>query len=42
MKRAHLIRHLEQHGCLFVREGGKRLVYINPSARRSSTVGLAM
>jgi hypothetical protein len=23
MKRADLIRHLEQHGCLFVREGGK-------------------
>ncbi len=38
MKRADLIRHLEQHGCRFLREGGKHVVYINPLARRSSSV----
>jgi mRNA interferase HicA len=38
MKRADLIRHLEQHGCRFAREGGKHVVYVNPIARRSSSV----
>jgi predicted RNA binding protein YcfA (HicA-like mRNA interferase family) len=38
MKRADLIRHLEQHGCRFVREGGKHVVYLNSEARRSSSV----
>jgi len=38
MKRIDLIRHLEQHGCEFLREGGEHTVYINRAARRSSSV----
>ena len=29
MKRRHLVRHLEHHGCELLREGGKHTVYIN-------------
>jgi len=38
MKRADLIRHIESHGCLFVREGGKHTVYRNPATGISATV----
>jgi len=38
MKRADLIRHLESHGCLFVREGAKHTVYRNPVNGQSSTI----
>jgi mRNA interferase HicA len=38
LKRADLIRHLENHGCVLLREGGKHSVYFNPAARRTSTV----
>jgi predicted RNA binding protein YcfA (HicA-like mRNA interferase family) len=38
MKRADLIRHLERCGCQFLREGGNHTVYINPPARKSSSV----
>ncbi|MGA2194538.1 MAG: type II toxin-antitoxin system HicA family toxin [Bryobacteraceae bacterium] len=38
MKRADLIRHLERSGCQFLREGGNHTVYINPPARKSSSV----
>jgi predicted RNA binding protein YcfA (HicA-like mRNA interferase family) len=38
MKRIDLIRHLEQHGCEFLREGGEHTVYINRAARTSSSV----
>jgi mRNA interferase HicA len=38
MKRTDLIRHLEQHGCEFFREGGRHTVYVNRAAQRSSTV----
>ena len=38
MKRTDLIRHLEQHGCLLLREGGSHSVYVNRAARRTSTV----
>jgi predicted RNA binding protein YcfA (HicA-like mRNA interferase family) len=38
MKRADLIRHLEQHGCALLREGGKHSVYVNRSRGKSSTV----
>ncbi|MCU0352123.1 MAG: type II toxin-antitoxin system HicA family toxin [Cytophagales bacterium] len=38
MKRADLIRHLEQHGCVFVREGGSHTVYRNPATGAFSTV----
>lgn len=30
MKRRDLIRHLEHHGCEFLREGGNHTVYVNP------------
>jgi LAO/AO transport system kinase len=30
MKRTDLIRHIEAHGCVFVREGGKHTIYKNP------------
>ncbi len=38
MKRADLVRHLEQHGCLLLREGGSHSVYVNRAARKTSTV----
>lgn len=38
MKRVDLIRHLEAHGCRFLREGGSHSVYLNPEKRRVSTV----
>lgn len=38
MKRKDLIRHLEQHGCELLREGGKHTVYVNRPANRTSTV----
>jgi predicted RNA binding protein YcfA (HicA-like mRNA interferase family) len=38
VKRVDLIRHLESHGCRFLREGGSHSVYVNPAARRTSTV----
>jgi mRNA interferase HicA len=31
MKRADLVRHLERHGCVFVREGGSHTIYKNPA-----------
>ncbi|MGI8787939.1 MAG: type II toxin-antitoxin system HicA family toxin [Pyrinomonadaceae bacterium] len=30
MKRTDLIRHLEKHGCIFIREGGNHTIYKNP------------
>ena len=38
MKRRDLIRHLEAHGCEFLREGGNHTVYVNRRARKTSTV----
>jgi len=38
MKRRELIRHLEYHGCVLFREGGKHTVYFNPTNRKTSTV----
>lgn len=38
MKRIDLIRHLEQYGCTFHREGAKHTVYVNRVARKSSTI----
>ncbi len=29
MKRRELIRHLERHGCEFLREGGNHTIYVN-------------
>jgi len=38
MKRIDLIRHLERHGCEFLREGGNHTVYVNRKTRRASSV----
>lgn len=38
MKRIDLIRHLEAHGCEWLREGGSHSVYVNRAARKSSAV----
>lgn len=38
MKRVNLVRHLERCGCEFLREGDRHTVYVNPSARKSSTI----
>lgn len=38
MKRFDLLRHLEQHGCVLFREGGRHSVYVNRTARKSATV----
>ena len=38
MKRKVLLRHLREHGCLLLREGGRHSVYWNPATKRTSTV----
>ncbi len=38
MKRTDLIRHLERHGCEFLRQGNNHTMYVNRKARRSSAV----
>jgi mRNA interferase HicA len=38
VKRRDLIRHLEQHGCELLREGGNHSVYVNRQARKASSV----
>jgi mRNA interferase HicA len=38
VKRVDLIRHLEAHGCAFVREGGEHTVYRHTDTGRQSTV----
>ena len=38
MKRLDLVRHLEANGCELLREGGSHTVYLNPQARKVSTV----
>jgi len=38
MKRRKLIRHLENHGCEFLREGGNHTVYVNRRRMRVTTV----
>ncbi len=38
MKRRDLERHLREHGCELLREGGNHSVYWNPADRRTSSV----
>jgi mRNA interferase HicA len=38
VKRTDLIRHLEHHGCEFLREGGNHTIYVNRKVRSSSAV----
>lgn len=34
-----MIRHLEKHGCILLREGGNHAIYLNPKNQRRSAVG---
>jgi mRNA interferase HicA len=38
LKRVDLVRHIEQHRCELLREGGSHSVYVNRTARKTSTV----
>ena len=38
MKRRDLVRHLERHGCELFREGGNHSIYVNRSAKKTSSV----
>ena len=38
MKRNDLLRHLQQHGCVLLREGGKHSVFVNRATRKVTTV----
>ncbi|NOT43314.1 MAG: type II toxin-antitoxin system HicA family toxin [Acidobacteria bacterium] len=38
MKRRELVRHLEQHGCVLLREGANHSVFVNRTTRKSSAV----
>lgn len=38
MKRRDLIRHLEEHGCIWIREGGNHTVYRHVAHQKISTV----
>jgi predicted RNA binding protein YcfA (HicA-like mRNA interferase family) len=38
LKRIDLVRHLEAEGCRLLREGANHSVFVNPAARKTSTV----
>jgi predicted RNA binding protein YcfA (HicA-like mRNA interferase family) len=38
MKRRDLIRHLETHGCVLLREGARHSVYVNRLSGKVSTI----
>jgi len=38
VKRRDIIRHLEEQGCEFLREGGNHTVYVNRAKRKATTV----
>ena len=38
MKRVDLVRHVEAHSCVLLREGGNHSVFINRPARRTSVI----
>ena len=38
MKRRELLRHLQQHGCTLLREGGNDSWWINPEKKRRSAI----
>lgn len=38
MKRRDLVRHLEEHGCRLLREGGRHSIYVNPATGATSAV----
>lgn len=38
MKRKDFLKHLQKQGCIFVREGAKHSIFLNPYIKRISTV----
>ena len=38
MKRRDVLRHLEEQGCEFLREGGNHTVYVNRPRRKAASV----
>ena len=38
MKRGYLIRHLEKHGCQFLREGHSHTIYVNRAEHKVSSI----
>jgi mRNA interferase HicA len=38
MKRRDLVRHLERHGCILLREGGSHSIFVNRSSGKVSTL----
>ena len=38
MKRTDLLRHLAEHGCLFLREGSDHTIYWNPNEKKVSAI----
>jgi len=38
MKRKDLIKYLQEHGCIFEREGKKHTLFFNPQTGKSVTV----
>ena len=38
MKRRALVRHLEAHGCEFLREGANHTVYVNRLEKKATTI----
>ena len=38
MKRRALVKHLEEHGCELLREGGNHSIYVNRPAGKTSSV----
>ncbi|MBL4587643.1 MAG: type II toxin-antitoxin system HicA family toxin [Flavobacteriales bacterium] len=39
MKRTKLIKHLQQHNCILLREGGNHSIFRNSSNKKQSAVG---
>jgi predicted RNA binding protein YcfA (HicA-like mRNA interferase family) len=38
VKRRALVRHLEEHGCELLREGGNHSIFVNRPVRKASAV----
>jgi predicted RNA binding protein YcfA (HicA-like mRNA interferase family) len=38
VKRRELVRHVQAQGCVLLREGGRHSVFLNPAARKTSTI----
>jgi len=38
MKRLDLIRHIESHGCVLLRQGSNHTIYFNPANNRVTAI----